>query len=57
MNKISYYKMPLSLFPVICIRAVKQPIKSRINIVSNIYIARIATHVSLLSAVKCGILN
>ncbi len=49
--------MPLSLFPVICIRAVKQPIKARINIVSNIYIARIATHVSLLSAVKCGILN
>ena len=49
--------MPLSLFPVLCIKAVKQPIKTRLNTISNIYIARIATHVSLLGAVKCGILS
>ena len=49
--------MPLSLFPIICIQAVKQPIKTRLNIISNIYIARIATHVSLFSAVKSGILT
>ena len=57
MIQISYYKMPLSLFPVLCINAVKKPIKARLSIVTNIYVARIATHLSLLSAVKSGILT
>ncbi len=49
--------MPISLFPVMCIKLVKQPIKNRMNIINNVYFSRVIAHVSLLTAVKTGILT
>jgi len=43
--------MPLSLFPILCVRAVKQPLKNRIKNVHNIYKLRVLSHASLASYV------
>lgn len=43
--------MPISLFPILCVRAVKQPLKDRIKNVQNIYKLRVLSHASLASYV------
>ena len=43
--------MPLSLFPILCVRAVKQPLQNRIKYVGNIYKLRVLSHASLASYV------
>ena len=44
--------MPLSLFPILCINAVKQPLRNRIKNVENIYKLRVLSHISLASYVS-----
>ena len=52
-----YRNMPISLFPVMCIKLVKQPMKNRMNIINNVYFSRVIVHTSLLAAAKTGILT
>ena len=44
--------MPLSLFPILCINAVKQPLRNRIKNVENIYKLRVLSHLSLASYIS-----
>ena len=41
--------MPFSLFPILCVNAVKQPLRNRIKNVENIYKIRVLSHISLVS--------
>ena len=49
--------MPLSLFPIACVRIVRQPLKYRMNVVRNILGARFVTHISLFTAAQTGIVQ
>ena len=44
--------MSLSLFPILCVNAVKQPLRNRIKNVENIYKLRVLSHISLASYVS-----
>lgn len=56
-STVKNIKMPLSLFPIACVRIVRQPLKHRMNVVSNILGARFVTHISLFTAVQTGVLQ
>tara|TARA_B100000963_G_scaffold155233_1_gene135092 strand:+ start:28369 stop:28557 length:189 start_codon:yes stop_codon:yes gene_type:complete len=46
------YKMPFSFFAARCLYVAKQPLKYRKDVIRRIYAARVASHATLITAVK-----